>query len=282
MKNEIGIPHEAQRDVSTEEKVVCGCCGSRMHIHPEDYGRVYMCNHRKTYGKDSCACMPVKMEDVYETVFSVLKESMKLFLDENEIIREMNRSEKGRERKQVLTEAVVRHLKEIEKCRELKRGLYQDYLDKLLDEKDYIKFNREYSERIEKLTEEMNELQSAAEKYEKSPAEVVREIFSLAISGKNCNEIARLLNERKEPTRLQNQWKRGIHYVPVHDKGDYLWSNTAVLDILSNEQYTGVLIQNRNETVGFGEYKKMKKCDRSKWSMVPGGVPAIVSGEDGS
>lgn len=154
-----------------KRKVVCGCCGSRMHIHPEDYGRVYMCNHRKTYGKDSCACMPVKMEDVYETVFSVLKESMQLFLDENEIIREMNRSEKGRERKQVLTEAVGRHLKEIEKCRELKRGLYQDYLDKLLDEKDYIKFNREYSERIDKLTEEMNELQSAAEKYEKSPAE---------------------------------------------------------------------------------------------------------------
>lgn len=114
---------------------------------------------------------------------------------------------------------------------------------------------------------------------EEETAEVVREIFSLAISGKNCNEIARLLNERKEPTRLQNQWKRGIHYVPVHDKGDYLWSNTAVLDILRNEQYTGVLIQNRNETVGFGEYKKLKKRDRSKWSMVPGGVPAIVSRE---
>ena len=44
-------------------------------------------------------------------------------------------------------------------------------IKKLLDEKDYIKFNREYSERIDKLTEEMNELQSAAEKYEKSSAE---------------------------------------------------------------------------------------------------------------
>lgn len=114
---------------------------------------------------------------------------------------------------------------------------------------------------------------------EEETAGIVREIFSLAISGKNCTEIARMLNERKVPTRLQNQWRRGVHYVPVHDKGDYLWNNTAVRDILNNEQYTGVLIQNRNETVGFGEYRKMKKRDRSKWSMVPGGVPAIISRE---
>ena len=114
---------------------------------------------------------------------------------------------------------------------------------------------------------------------EEETAGIVREIFSLAISGKNCNEIARMLNERKVPTRLQNQWRRGVHYAPVHDMGDYLWNNTAVLAILNNEQYTGVLIQNRNETVGFGEYRKMKKRDRSKWSIVPDGVPAIISRE---
>ena len=154
-----------------KKKTVCGCCGSSMHVHPEDYGRVYMCTHRKTYGKDSCACLPVKVEDVYGTVFSVLKESMQLFLDENEIIREMNRSEKGRERKRVLTEAVCRHLKEIGKCREMKKGLYRDYLEQVLDEKDYLRFNQEYTERIEKLTGEMQELQKAADKYEKTPAE---------------------------------------------------------------------------------------------------------------
>lgn len=114
---------------------------------------------------------------------------------------------------------------------------------------------------------------------EDETADIVREIFSLAISGKNANEIARFLNERKVPTRLQNQWKRGVRYVPVHDKGDYLWDNTAVLDILMNEQYTGVLIQNKKECVGFGEYKKLKSRDRAEWSIVQGGCPAIISRE---
>ena len=139
-----------------KKKTVCGCCGSSMHVHPEDYGRVYMCTHRKTYGKDSCACLPVKVEDVNGTVFSVLKESMQLFLDENEIIRELNRSEKGRERKRVLTEAVGRHLKEIGKCREMKEGLYRDEAKRLKNAADRYKKRREtMMARIKAAMEEM-------------------------------------------------------------------------------------------------------------------------------
>lgn len=114
---------------------------------------------------------------------------------------------------------------------------------------------------------------------EEETAGIVREIFSLAISGKNANKIARLLNERKVPTRLQNQWKRGVRYAPVNNKGDYLWNNTAVLAILTNEQYAGVFMQNKQECVGFGEYKQLKKCDRAEWSIVQGGCPAIISRE---
>ena len=112
---------------------------------------------------------------------------------------------------------------------------------------------------------------------EEETAAIVREIFSLAIAGKNSSEIARMLNARKVPTRLQNQWKRGVAYVPVHNKEDYLWSGAAVRAVLTNEQYTGTLIQNRYESVGFGEYKKLIKHDREEWSVVPDAVPVIIS-----
>lgn len=42
---------------------------------------------------------------------------------------------------------------------------------------------------------------------------LVVEIFSLIIAGYNASEVARMLNERKIPTRVQNQWKNGINYV---------------------------------------------------------------------
>lgn len=63
-------------------------------------------------------------------------------------------------------------------------------------------------------------------------AKVVVEIFSLIIAGYNASEVARILNERKIPTRVQNQWKNGINYVPVHNKGDYMWDNSEVIAIV--------------------------------------------------
>jgi len=110
-------------------------------------------------------------------------------------------------------------------------------------------------------------------------AKVVVEIFSLIIAGYNASEVARMLNERKIPTRVQNQWKNGINYVPVHNKGDYMWDNSEVIAIVQNEQYKGIMIQNKCETVGFGDNKKVRKRNKEDWSVVEGAIPRIVSDE---
>ena len=85
-------------------------------------------------------------------------------------------------------------------------------------------------------------------------AKVVVEIFSLIIAGYNASEVARMLNERKIPTRVQNQWKNGINYVPVHNKGDYMLYNSEV-------------------------NKKVRKRNKEDWSVVEGAIPRIVSDE---
>lgn len=110
-------------------------------------------------------------------------------------------------------------------------------------------------------------------------AEVVREIFALAAGGKSAAEIARILNGRKTPTRLQRQWERGINFKPKHNMGDYLWENTTVLAVIRNPIYKGTLIQNRYETVGFGDNKKIVEREKSEWSVVEDIVPAIISRE---
>lgn len=52
-----------------------------------------------------------------------------------------------------------------------------------------------------------------------------------------------------------------------------------MLAVIRNPIYKGTLIQNRYETVGFGDNKKLVKRDKSEWSIVENQVPAIVSGE---
>ena len=54
--------------------IICGCCGSSILIH------------RKRYGKDSCNCLPVKVDDVYAAVLAVIKEQIQVFVDREMIL----------------------------------------------------------------------------------------------------------------------------------------------------------------------------------------------------
>jgi len=107
-------------------------------------------------------------------------------------------------------------------------------------------------------------------------AAVVRRIFEETAKGISGGDIARRLNAEHVPTRLQRQWGKS-RYVPYHDHGDYLWDSSIINMITRNEAYTGVLIQNKYEMRGFGDDRKLKKRDREDWSVVDGGIPAIIS-----
>ena len=57
---------------------------------------------------------------------------------------------------------------------ELKSGLYADYTEELLDEKEYLQLNREYSQRIEKLKIQADEYRQAASQYESAEKTVAQ------------------------------------------------------------------------------------------------------------
>ncbi len=59
----------------------------------------------------------------------------------------------------------------------------------------------------------------------------------------------------------------------------YMWDNSEVIAIVQNEQYKGIMIQNKCETVGFGDNKKVRKRNKEEWSVVEGAIPRIVSDE---
>lgn len=52
-----------------------------------------------------------------------------------------------------------------------------------------------------------------------------------------------------------------------------------MLTVIRNPIYKGMLIQNRYETVGFGDNKRLVKRDKSEWSVTENVVPAIISKE---
>lgn len=88
--------------------------------------------------KDSCNCLPVKVDDVYAAVLAVIKEQIQVFVDREMILKEHHNDSRVIRQEQVYTEAVNKCVKEMDRLMELKSGLYADYTEELLDEKEYL------------------------------------------------------------------------------------------------------------------------------------------------
>ena len=110
-------------------------------------------------------------------------------------------------------------------------------------------------------------------------AAVVRRIFQWALEeGCGGQRIAGRLNEQgiPSPARYKAEQGRGRKY--PGEKGGGLWNKTAVLRILRNEMYTGVMVQGRRKKASY-KSKALVSVPEGQWYRVEGTHEAIVDRE---
>lgn len=95
-------------------------------------------------------------------------------------------------------------------------------------------------------------------------APIVKRIFSMALSGTSCRQIATILNEEQVPSPSVYAG------VKVGRKGPYsgLWSSERISAMLQNEVYIGNMVQGRFKSVSY-KSKKYIKLPRDQWVVVP-------------
>ena len=106
-------------------------------------------------------------------------------------------------------------------------------------------------------------------------AEVVRQIFQLSIEGHGRQNIAYLLNQRGIPNPTRYKAERGwtCNHPMKNDFG--LWNKVTVGRILTNEMYTGVMIQGRRKKVSY-KSKVIIDTPEDQWYRVEGTHEAII------
>lgn len=127
------------------------------------------------------------------------------------------------------------------------RGLMNDYYAKDIGKKIRAGYRQKQKEGLviippfgywkDKNTDEI--------KIEPEAAATVQLIFYLYLSGMGQKDIAQQLNRDGHLTPAQLQLKRYGKHRP--DIRDYIWSYVSVKNILSNESYTGTLVNHRKE-----------------------------------
>ena len=113
-------------------------------------------------------------------------------------------------------------------------------------------------------------------------AGVVREIFDLAGQGFSYNHIARVLNDRGEPTPYDKKYSNfiGKHSENPNFSHYHVWQMSSIRTIIRNTAYKGQMVQNRYETVGYGDSKKCVLADRENWNVIEDAVPVIIEAEE--
>lgn len=105
-------------------------------------------------------------------------------------------------------------------------------------------------------------------------AEIVRDIFKLALEGKSCREIATILNDKKIPTPAT------YANINLSVKGPYSgkWSSERISFMLQNEVYLGSMVQGRVRKASY-KSKKCIKVPRENWQIVENTHEPLVDRE---
>lgn len=111
-------------------------------------------------------------------------------------------------------------------------------------------------------------------------AKIVKNIFTWKLDGMSNLAIAKRLNENGIFSPLEYKKSHGEHYATGFHVGIVSkWSAVAVKRILTNEIYTGTMVQGKREKVNYKVDKILEKPE-SEWFKVEGTHEAIVSKED--
>ena len=108
-------------------------------------------------------------------------------------------------------------------------------------------------------------------------SEVVRAIFKWKLEGMSQGRIADKLNMQGVLCPMEYKISLGMKVQTnfrVHKKA--MWSPVSVTRILTNEIYTGVLVQGKSGTPNY-KVKKVMPKDEEEWSRVEDSHPAIIT-----
>jgi DNA invertase Pin-like site-specific DNA recombinase len=109
---------------------------------------------------------------------------------------------------------------------------------------------------------------------DENAAPTVQRIFSLALSGMSCRQIAALLNEEHVPTPAT------YAHLPIPKSGPYsgLWSSERISEMLQNETYLGHMVQGRSVKSSY-KSKKCLKQPPENWVIVKNTHQPLVQQE---
>lgn len=150
--------------------VYCGDCGRKLvrqrSVHeskvknPGIHVRYFFYCH--THAEDSSRCVGIRVPEdaLLETVSQVLRSHFATALDMERLIKSAGRKALALSKKQEILHRIMQAEEQLDRIARLRETLYDDYLDHLMDEHDYLYARNRYIEQEEEQRALLEELES--------------------------------------------------------------------------------------------------------------------------
>lgn len=150
----------------------CADCGRAMH---KKYSRnksgkcyeYYICGTYRKKSNKLCTKHTIKVEELENAVLQVIKLHIELLVDTESLLKQMNRTSTQKLVNEKIEDTKKAKEIEIEKIRNLKRGLYEDWKNNDITKEEYLGYKQKYEQDISKTREMINNLDKQKEKQEK-------------------------------------------------------------------------------------------------------------------
>ncbi len=146
-------------------KIFCADCGSTMSIG-KGWARVnYFCSGHASNRK---FCTPHTTWDmtVNDQVLRVIHTHINVYTDNLALIKKINSRKDNVEQYTIFNKEVKRLQKELDRLATDRQRLYEDYVTKIIDSEQYVKFKKEYEEREKYYKAEYAEMFEARARYD--------------------------------------------------------------------------------------------------------------------
>lgn len=172
-----GINDDYQPENLFRGIVKCADCGRAMKMSKfvraaksgeKRYRAVYECCRHKNLYEYSCPQKSIHKEELDLAVEEAIRYHIRLFLDLERVIADLNKKTSVREAASGLQELIRRKQRRISKVEQMSCGIYEDYQEGVLNESEYLNLRKNYADEVMQLTAEIDGLMGEQTQYDEN------------------------------------------------------------------------------------------------------------------
>ena len=155
-----------------ERKIFCGDCEKRMYYKRQRiqckgvvFRGVYDCSTHMRRGHDTCFSHSIRQDALNEKVFNIARDQLRVALDYEKLLKAMRGSTSEANVREKYNAAVSSVKLKLNALKKKRTGLYENYVEGILNEEEYAFAKQTYEEQYEALSRLLDEAVERRERF---------------------------------------------------------------------------------------------------------------------